>query len=215
MLRIRLISVTELVAVTISLSLSSEPSQHRLEGRHDDLQRVTDTRNDAGAAGTPSLECASVSAGGQAVANGNWAVVGQLGVGLISIPSVEVIQGVVPCWLRNVGGFALTRYSFGTGNVDGAAGVFTLRATAGEPVVGVVSAGSFTLTAGYWPPLSILGDCNGSGAVDVTDYPPFASCLDGPGQGAQTGCACFDLRPDRHVDLLDFWLFQNAITRQE
>ncbi len=55
---------------------------------------------------------------------------------------------------------------------------------------------------------SIPGDCNGDGAVDLDDYVDMAACFSGPVDAVSSGCECFDLEGDGHVDLLDFSQFQ-------
>ncbi len=48
------------------------------------------------------------------------------------------------------GGIALPRWVLGGGASDSAAGDVTLRATLGQPVVGVVSGGAVTVGQGFW-----------------------------------------------------------------
>ena len=48
------------------------------------------------------------------------------------------------------GGVELPRWVLGGGASDSAAGSVTLRATLGQPVVGVVSGGNVTLGQGFW-----------------------------------------------------------------
>jgi hypothetical protein len=48
------------------------------------------------------------------------------------------------------GGLELPRWALGGGASDSAAGGTALRATLGQPVVGVVSAGVVTLGQGFW-----------------------------------------------------------------
>jgi hypothetical protein len=48
------------------------------------------------------------------------------------------------------GGVELPRWVLGGGASDSAAGGVTLRATLGQPVVGVVSGGDVTLGQGFW-----------------------------------------------------------------
>ena len=57
-----------------------------------------------------------------------------------------VVAGVA---LAN-GGITRARWVLGGGASDSAAGGVTLRATLGQPVVGVVSGGDVTLGQGFW-----------------------------------------------------------------
>ncbi len=57
-----------------------------------------------------------------------------------------VVTGLV---LAN-GGVELPRWVLGGGASDSAAGSVTLRATLGQPVVGLVSGGNVTLGQGFW-----------------------------------------------------------------
>lgn len=59
---------------------------------------------------------------------------------------------------------------------------------------------------------SVPGDCNGDGEVDLDDYMDMAACLSGPMDAVSSGCECFDLEGDGHVDLLDFSQFQMLMT---
>ena len=48
------------------------------------------------------------------------------------------------------GDLVLRRWALGGGVTDSAAGAVSLRATLGQPVAGVVSAGDITLGQGFW-----------------------------------------------------------------
>ncbi len=59
----------------------------------------------------------------------------------------------------------------------------------------------------------VLGDADGDGDVDLTDYEALADCWRGPDTGSTGGtCALLDIDSDRHVDLKDFRVFQNRYT---
>ena len=58
------------------------------------------------------------------------------------------------------GGVEWTRAVLSGGAADSAAGAVTLRATLGQPVVGVISGGDVTLGQGFW----------GGGAAAVIEY---------------------------------------------
>ena len=57
------------------------------------------------------------------------------------------------------------------GNSYSSGGVFQLAGTIGQPDAGVMSAGAFELSGGFWPAATqtCAGDVNGDGEVDVTD----------------------------------------------
>ncbi|MBN1511047.1 MAG: hypothetical protein JXB13_03455 [Phycisphaerae bacterium] len=54
------------------------------------------------------------------------------------------------------------------------------------------------------------GDCDFDGDVDEADYVGLSDCLLGPLGGLGTGCECYDINADGHVDLADFAEFQAA-----
>jgi len=62
---------------------------------------------------------------------------------------LALILAVAGVALAN-GSFELPRWVLGGGASDSAAGDVTLRATLGQPVVGVVSGGDVTLGQGFW-----------------------------------------------------------------
>ncbi len=58
-----------------------------------------------------------------------------------------------------------------------------------------------------------VGDFNGDGNVDLTDYATFINCITGPGGGPLVGtCVCADYDGDADVDVADFAAFQRAFT---
>jgi hypothetical protein len=61
------------------------------------------------------------------------------------------------------GGVDFPRWVLGGGASDSAAGGVSLRATLGQPIVGVVSGGDITLGQGFW----------GRGAVRYSVYMPL------------------------------------------
>ncbi len=56
------------------------------------------------------------------------------------------------------------------------------------------------------------GDCGHDGAVDMSDYAGWESCLLGPVDQTPAGCECFDVNGDDHVDLADFAVLQVNLT---
>ncbi|HEY3243908.1 MAG TPA: hypothetical protein VGM03_11205, partial [Phycisphaerae bacterium] len=58
-----------------------------------------------------------------------------------------------------------------------------------------------------------LGDSDGDGDIDLTDYAQFAACLLGPGNpSTQAPCPQFDFDVDADVDLFDFGEFELLLT---
>ena len=55
------------------------------------------------------------------------------------------------------------------------------------------------------------GDCDGNGAIDLTDFQSLSACLTGPGETIGPDCPCVDFDDDDDVDLADFGAFQRAI----
>jgi hypothetical protein len=96
----------------------------------------------------------------------------------------------------------------GGGGMLSVGGGFELSGTIGQPDVGVLGGGEFTLTGGFWfeePPC----DCNSTGDVNLFDHRDLEACLSDPGYGLVAPfCACFDLDADADVDLRDVGEFQ-------
>ncbi len=108
--------------------------------------------------------------------------------------------------------FDLTRYTIdGGGIMRSTGGGFELSATTGQPDTGVLTAGPFELSGGFWFALTPT-DCNEDGGVNLFDYSAFESCLTGPAAGVATGCECFDVDRSGTVDLRDFTIAQTAFT---
>jgi len=58
--------------------------------------------------------------------------------------------------------------------------------------------------------MSVFGDLDDDGDVDLDDFAIFADCVSGPDVPVQPGCEAADLDSDGDVDLADFALFQRA-----
>ena len=100
----------------------------------------------------------------------------------------------------------------GGGTVNSSGGEFELSGTIGQPDAGLMEGNEFTLTGGFWFPLS-HDDCNSDGWVNLIDYDDLDECLSGPAGGlSQTACNCFDLDGDSDVDLSDVARFQAEFT---
>jgi len=54
------------------------------------------------------------------------------------------------------------------------------------------------------------GDCDGNGAVELTDAAAFVTCVTGPAQLADASCDCSDVDCDGGVDLRDFAYLQRS-----
>ena len=61
-------------------------------------------------------------------------------------------------------------------------------------------------------PITVKGDCDEDGDVDLQDFLAFQGCYTGPGGSAAPGCECVDFNDDGDVDLADFLEFQSAFT---
>ncbi|MFQ5413216.1 MAG: dockerin type I domain-containing protein [Phycisphaerae bacterium] len=57
-----------------------------------------------------------------------------------------------------------------------------------------------------------LGDADGDGVIDLTDYAAFNACLAGPGIPLGPDCAVDDFDFDGDVDLADFQRFERALS---
>jgi hypothetical protein len=69
---------------------------------------------------------------------------------LLILSLVLVLSLVVVGSALANGGIELPRWALGGGASDSAVGGTTLRATLGQPVVGIVSGGDVTLGQGFW-----------------------------------------------------------------
>ncbi len=58
--------------------------------------------------------------------------------------------------------------------------------------------------AAYVFPITLPGDCDGDGKVDLSDFEGFDACMDGPTEPILFDCSCFDLDADLDVDLNDY-----------
>jgi hypothetical protein len=68
----------------------------------------------------------------------------------ILILLLVLFLGVVGVALTQSGGLDLPRWVLSGGASDSAGGDVTLRATLGQPLVGVISSGDVTLSQGFW-----------------------------------------------------------------
>ena len=82
-------------------------------------------------------------------------------------------------------------------------GAFELSATVGRPDAGKSFGGPFSLSAGFWFPLT-PGDFDGTGTVDLGDFDALFGCMIGPDMKPAHGCERMDLDGDRDLDLRDF-----------
>ena len=102
------------------------------------------------------------------------------------------------------GGYELSRATVdGGGAVQSSGGDYTLSGTIAQPDAGLLSAGAYAMTGGFWfeEPAT---DCDATGTVDLFDYADLADCLAGPGRGLPApDCDCFDADGDGDADLLD------------
>lgn len=106
-------------------------------------------------------------------------------------------------------GFEITRSSIdGGGVMKSTGGEFELSGTIGQPDAGVMSAGEFELTGGFWFALAPT-DCNEDGLINADDYEIFAACMLGPNLGIDASpCSCFDVDGDGDITLSDFAVLQ-------
>jgi hypothetical protein len=86
---------------------------------------------------------------------------------------------------------------------------FEACATVGQPTEGVLTAGGFEVSSGFWFAVS-PADCDEDGRVGLSDFWAFEGCVTGPGATVAAGCDCFDLDQSGTIDLYDFGLLQQV-----
>jgi len=59
--------------------------------------------------------------------------------------------------------------------------------------------------------LTVPGDMDGDGDVDLMDVDEIVSCLDGPTMSYASGCECADLNGDLTIDLADYAVLQGLL----
>ena len=121
----------------------------------------------------------------------------------------------LPVYGQSGGRFSIRSSTIGGtgGSVEG--GAFEAQVSAGQPAVGIVSGGSFSITGGFVPPTPTppAGDCDGDHHVDAYDVARFQNCYtDANGGPIPSSCACIDFDRDDDVDQNDWRLFVQAIT---
>jgi hypothetical protein len=107
----------------------------------------------------------------------------------------------------------------GGGAMVSTGGDFELSGTVGQPDASTVilTGDTFELTGGFWPGaagVSLPGDHDNDGDVDLDDFAALGLCLDasGPEGGLAAECVYFDFNGDGDVDLEDFAAFQTLFT---
>ena len=106
----------------------------------------------------------------------------------------------------------------GGGGMFSTGGDFELSGTVGQPdaSIGLMAGGDFELSGGFWPGVAVVsipGDSDGDGDVDLDDFEQFAGpCFGGPDAPVAPECAFADFDGDGDVDLGDFADFQAVFT---
>lgn len=142
-------------------------------------------------------------------------------IALVALVALAVVaSGALGMLFQDTGGFAIDWYTIDGGggtSTDGQPDGFQISGTIGQPDAGPspdgMSGGGFELVGGFWPaaPVSVAGDCDGDGNLDLLDFACFADCLTGAGGGpVPPECQTFDFDIDDDVDLRDYAAFQNA-----
>jgi hypothetical protein len=116
--------------------------------------------------------------------------------------------------------FDLSWHTIDGGGGTSTGGGYELSGTVGQPDVGEMAGGTYSLTGGFWAGSSgsvtgecanACGDLNGSGGdVDLVDFSGFSVCfgLSGPSAACpQEDFDCSDLNGDGVIDLVDFSTF--------
>lgn len=96
------------------------------------------------------------------------------------------------------------------GQIQMSGGGIVVNATIGQPDIGVAAIPTITVSGGFWSGVSAqapdAGDCDGNGAIELSDFSVIAHCLTGP-EGislfSPSECHCMDIDGDSDVDLED------------
>jgi hypothetical protein len=110
-----------------------------------------------------------------------------------------------PLAAQTGGGYDLTWNVMGGGGDKGHddGGVYSLRGTIGQPAVGVLTGGSYSLTGGFWAvPPGQPADVDGDGFVDVVDLLYFVDSF-GWLEGDPAYSPACDFNDDGAVDVVD------------
>ncbi len=125
--------------------------------------------------------------------------------------------GVLPstAWAQS-GELTIVRSTFAPSATSRNGGL-VLRGTIGQAdaTAEPLTNGGLTLNGGFWVPISIVtlrGDADRDGDVDVADYLQLVECFAGPATPIASDCDVFDFNGDGDVDLADFVAFQAAFT---
>jgi hypothetical protein len=110
-----------------------------------------------------------------------------------------------PAAAQSGGGYDLTWsvIAGGGGKVNESGGLYSLRGTIGQPAVGVLNGGSYTLTGGFWAvPPGKPADVNSDDAVDVVDLLYIVDSF-GTVEGDPLYNPACDFNDDGAVDVVD------------
>lgn len=109
---------------------------------------------------------------------------------------------------------SITWWTIDAGGTIASSGAgYELSGTIGQPDASATLAGAtWQLTGGFWTSVSagLVGDCDGSGVLDVPDFLALADCVSGPQIAPESGCICADQDGDGDVDLTDAAALQRA-----
>lgn len=110
-----------------------------------------------------------------------------------------------PAPAQSSGGYDLTWsvIAGGGGKLSESGGVYSLRSTIGQPAVGELTGGSYTLTGGFWAvPPGKPADVDGDGFVDVVDLLYIVDSF-GTLEGDPFYNPACDFNDDGAVDVVD------------
>jgi hypothetical protein len=123
----------------------------------------------------------------------------------VVVAGVLVAAFALPAAAQSGGGYDLSWnvIAGGGGKIRDGTGLYSVKGTIGQPAVGTMTGGAYSLTGGFWAlPPGIPGDVNSDGRVDVSDllWTAWSWGLS-PGQpGYNRAC---DINDDDSVDVAD------------
>src|SRR3990170_861638 len=135
----------------------------------------------------------------------------------LTLASLAAWSGDDGGMMSTAGGFELSWSTVDGGGGTSTGGGYELSGTIGQHDAGALTGGAYELVGGFWPGAAprLLGDFDGDGDVDLSDFTQFQLCFGGSNNPPAPTCppgVDADLDGDGDVDLADFLIFQQNFT---